>query len=145
MEIKRRENESDFAYKERLVVAKLDKELDLDWSDIAELIGEDCHPDHLRKTAYGIYESYKYRLQNAIDINGQDIIDTIEAKKIDLQKERYKLNDQRVAFNKMVRNRARQEEINEILVKAIDEANLPQLTSPSRLYKNMTKNLCWLA
>ena len=139
MELKRKENESDFAYKERLVVAKLDKELDLDWSDIAELIGEDCHPDHLRKTAYGIYESYKYRLQNAIDINGQDIIDTIEAKKIDLQKERYKLNDQRVAFNRMVRNRARQEEVNEILVKAIEEANLPKLTSPSKSPKKYDK------
>lgn len=127
MELKRKDGESDFAYKERLIVAKLDKEIDLDWSDIAELLGEDCHPDHLRKTAYGIYESYQYRLQSSIDITGQDIIDTIEAKKIELQKERYKLNDQRVAFNKMVRQKARQEEINEILEKCIAEGNLPKL------------------
>ena len=130
MELKRKQEESDFAYKERLIVAKLDKEIDLDWSEIAELLGEDCHPDHLRKTAYGIYESYKYRLENAIDITGQDILDTIEAKKIELQKERYKLSDQRVAFNKMVRQKARQEEINEIIEKCISEGNLPVLNVP---------------
>ena len=132
MELKRKQEESDFAYKERLIVAKLDKEIDLDWSEIAELLGEDCHPDHLRKTAYGIYESYKHRLENAIDITGQDILDTIEAKKIELQKERYKLSDQRVAFNKMVRQKARQEEINEIIEKCISEGNLPVLNVPAK-------------
>ena len=139
MELKRKPNESDFAYKERLIIAKLDKEIDLDWSEIAELLGEDCHPDHLRKTAYGIYESYKYRLENAIDISGQDILDTIEAKKIELQKERYKLSDQRVAFNKMVRQKARQEEINEIIEKCISSGNLPELERPTKLLTKYSK------
>jgi len=127
MELKRKPNESDFAYKERLIVAKLDREIDLDWSEIAELLGENCHPDHLRKTAYGIYESYKHRLENAIDVSSQDILDNIEAKKIELQKERYKLSDERIALNKIIRNKSRQEELNEIIQRCLSDGNLPKL------------------
>lgn len=57
----------------------------------------------------------------------KDILDAIEQQKIELQKERQKFFDQRNAFNKAVRERAREEELNEILASAIAEGNLPAL------------------
>ena len=105
MDIKRKPDEAYFPYKERLVVAKLEGEIDLDWSDIVELLGDGTHPDTLRKAAYGIYEAYKYRLESSLDISSQDVLEQLEAKKIEIQKERYKLFDQRNALNKIIREK----------------------------------------
>lgn len=64
MKLKREKNESKFEYKLRLYIAKLNKEIDLDWSEIVELIGEEISPDHARKTAYGVKEYYDYLHNN---------------------------------------------------------------------------------
>lgn len=44
----------------RLCKKKINKEIDLDWVEIVELLGVDISADHLRKTAYGLieYDSY---------------------------------------------------------------------------------------
>lgn len=57
---KRQEDENQFEYKLRLCLGKLKKEIDLEWDEIAELIGEDVSADHLRKTAYGLKEYHEY-------------------------------------------------------------------------------------
>lgn len=57
MDLIQLENESAFEYKVRLCNLKLNKEIDLDWSEIVELLGLDVHPDSLRKMAYG-YKEY---------------------------------------------------------------------------------------
>lgn len=51
----------------------------------------------------------------------------LELKKIELQKERQKFFDQRVAYNKIVRDQAREEELKEILERTIAGGNLPKL------------------
>lgn len=56
----RKENETNFEYKLRLCLAKLNKDIDLDWAEIVQLIGEDISADHLRKTAYGFKEYHEY-------------------------------------------------------------------------------------
>ena len=56
-----------------------------------------------------------------------DMLAKIDGKMIELQKERQKFFDQRTAFSKAVRERAREEELNEILVKAIEKGGLPSL------------------
>ena len=53
--------------------------------------------------------------------------DTMSVERIELLKERQKFFDQRNAFNKLIRERSRQEELNEILVDAVKSGNLPQL------------------
>lgn len=58
--MERRVGESKFEYKLRLCLAKLNKEIDLDWAEIVVLIGEDVSADHLRKTAYGLKEYFDY-------------------------------------------------------------------------------------
>lgn len=60
MNLKKGEHESKFEYKLRLCLGKLNKEVDLDWSEIATLLEEDVSADHLRKTSYGILEYHNY-------------------------------------------------------------------------------------
>ena len=56
----RLENETNFEYKLRLCKAKINKEIDLDWQEIVDLLKLDVSADHLRKTAYGIIEYDTY-------------------------------------------------------------------------------------
>ena len=53
-------NESNFEYKLRLCKAKINKEIDLDWQEIVDLLGLDISADHLRKVAYGYIEYDNY-------------------------------------------------------------------------------------
>src|SRR5690606_26253350 len=48
--------ESKFRHMVRLCVGKLNKENDLDWSEIIEMFGLGCSSDHLRKKAYAYKE-----------------------------------------------------------------------------------------
>lgn len=57
---KRLHNETAFEHKLRLCKAKINKEIDLDWQEIVEVLGLDVHYDHLRKTAYGLIEYDDY-------------------------------------------------------------------------------------
>jgi hypothetical protein len=60
-------------------------------------------------------------------IESSEIIGEIDAKKIELAKERQRFFDQRTAFNKIVRERAREEELNDIITRTIDSGKLPAL------------------
>ncbi|QJI52509.1 hypothetical protein [Psychrobacillus phage Perkons] len=54
--LEKQQNESNFEYKVRLCVAKLNKEHDLDWSELINLLNLECSQDHLRKLSYGYKE-----------------------------------------------------------------------------------------
>ena len=56
----RNDNETDFEYKLRLCKSKINKEIDLDWQEIVDLLKLEVSADHLRKTAYGIIEYDTY-------------------------------------------------------------------------------------
>lgn len=57
-------NETMFEWKLRLCKAKINKECDLDWQEIVDLLGLEVSADHLRKTAYGLieYDNYIHNL-----------------------------------------------------------------------------------
>lgn len=63
----RLENETSFEWKLRLCKAKLNKDIDLDWSEIADILELDVSADHLRKTAYGLieYDNYIHNCEGA--------------------------------------------------------------------------------
>jgi predicted phosphodiesterase len=61
------------------------------------------------------------------EISGDDPFSEIEKRKIELLTERQKFFDQRQAFNKLIRERSRQEELNEILLAAVASGELPSL------------------
>ena len=116
-----------------IVIGKLvDRTIDEDYEELSErLFGEgNCfNSSEVRKRMYGMKA-----IIEAIDRDGEASIQDenklseLDSKKIELQKERQKFFDQRAAFNKIVRERARQEELNEILVEAVKNGNLPRLS-----------------
>lgn len=118
------ENETFIEYKIRICLGKLDKEVDLEWSDIVKLLGMNCSSDHLRKTAYGYRE---YREKVKIDcrnrMSDNEILEEIEMKTLELQKERYKLADAKRLVNKQIRESARREFISDEMLQAIERLN----------------------
>lgn len=115
-----------------IVIGKLvDRTIDADYEDLSErLFGEgNCfNSSEVRKRMYGMkamIEAIERDGESAVVDN--DKLSELEAKKIELQMERQKFFDQRAAFNKVVRERARQEELNEILVEAVKSGDLPRL------------------
>lgn len=128
----RRENESDLQYHKRLVYGKLtDKTLaDMDYSELAELVyGQPYSSDVARRMMYGSKRTLE--LMDEARVSGErsgGIREEIDEKLIELKKERQKLSDMRIAFNKVVRDRVRQEELNEILESSVRSGNLPSLS-----------------
>lgn len=127
----RREGESDLQYHKRLVEGKLvDKTLaDVDYSELSELVyGQEYSSDVARRMMYGSKRTLDLISSDAESkIDGLDILTEIEGKKIELAKAQQKFRDQRTAFNKEIRERSRQEELNEILVDAVKNGDLPRL------------------
>lgn len=131
IDIARKPNESDLAYHKRIVYGKLvDKTLtDVDYTELAELAyGQPYSSDVARRMFYGSKRTLELiAADRAGDIDDVDILSELDEKMIELRKERQKFYDQRNAFNKVVRDRSRQEELNEIIVDAIHNGELPRL------------------
>jgi len=123
----RKENESTIDYLLRLTEIKLEeKPNDLDWQDIVDYCGFNCHYDSLRKalqpSEYGGYSIYKY-LKNKLAteiITDDKIIKQYESKRIELEKEKQRFFDQRSAYNKLVREDARWDELKDIVSYSIN-------------------------
>lgn len=131
MELYQKQNESNFEYQKRLVYGKLvDKTLaDIDYTELAEaLYGQPYAPDVARRMVYGSKRTLD-ALETDVKNGAVDMAElaSLDAKRIELLKERQKFFDQRNAFNKLIRERSRQEELNEILVEAVKNGNLPRL------------------
>lgn len=127
-DITRRLGESKHQYIKRLTYAKLvEKTLDLDYSELSELIfGVAYAPDETRKRLYGL----KYLLEvmeeekiNAID--DTSILNELEMKKIQLQKERIKNSTIKIELNKMLRQDARFELFLEEIKNSIESVKPP--------------------
>ena len=123
IELAKRPAESNYAHHKRIIQGKLgDKTLsDIDYSELAlYAYGKPYSSDVARRMFYG--SKYTLDLLNdekVEEIKGFDIISEIDGKVIELKKEQQKFYDQRNAFNKLVRERSRQEELNEIIINAI--------------------------
>lgn len=131
VDIERKENESRLDYHKRLIYGKLvDKTLsDMDYTELAELVyGQPYSSDVARRMMYGSRRTLELmNAERVSDITDNSILSELDEKMIELRKERQKFYDQRNAFNKIVRDRSRQEEINEIIVNAINSGELPRL------------------
>lgn len=131
MDIERKQNESQLDYHKRLVYGKLvDKTLsDMDYTELAELVyGQPYSSDVARRMLYGSRRTLELMDSERIGgIEDNSILSELDEKMIELRKERQKFYDQRNAFNKVVRDRSRQEELNEIITDAIENGELPRL------------------
>lgn len=128
MSIKRRDGESYLAYAKRITNGKVDGTLDIDYVEWGNaLIDKEYSSDNFRKSFYVISEMLKnIDIEVEDNFTEDDLLRELENKKIELQKEKIKFQDQRNAFNKLIRERARQEELNELIVSTINN-NLPKL------------------
>lgn len=144
IQIERMPSESNLDYHKRLVYGKLvDRILDLDYTELAELVyGQPYSSDVARRMLYGSRRTLELldseRLSEA---RNSSVLSEIEAQKIELKKERQKLFDQRNALNKIIRDRSRQEEINEILVDAIHGGELPELAYQPNMIETSNNDL----
>ena len=131
MEITKRADETPLQYHKRLVYGKLvDKTLsDMDYTELSELVyGQAYSSDVARRMMYGSRRTLEMMdKERASEVGDKDVLSELDSKMIELRKERQKFYDQRAAFNKVVRERSRQEELNEILVDAIKNGDLPRL------------------
>lgn len=114
------------------MIGKLvDRTIDDDYEELSErLFGEgNCfNSSEVRKRMYGMKAIIEAIERDGVEsIQDEDTLSALDAKRIELQKERQKFFDQRNAYSKLLRERSRQEELNEILVEAVQSGNLPQL------------------
>ena len=131
--LEKRPGESNLDFHKRLIYGKMvDKTLaDVDYSELAPLVyGQEYAGDNARKMMYGSMRT----LQLMDECNAEefaagdaDVLNKIDLKQIELKKEQQKFYDQRNALNKLLRERARQEELNEIITSAVTNGNLPEL------------------
>ena len=127
------ENENDYEYGLRLIEIKVEQNpIDLEWSDIVDLLGLNIHYDSLRKAAnvtpYSGYNVMKYYKEKHATENAESsYLDELDEKVLEFKKERQRFFDQRNALNKVVRDMARKDENNEIIQKAILNGVFPRL------------------
>ena len=138
MELGRRENETALQHHRRLIYGKLeDKTLaDVDYSELAEYIyGQPYSSDVARRMCYGSkktldlidQERETEAVQAAVTSGDTSLLDDLDLRRISFEKERQKFYDQRAAYNKLLRERAREEELNEIIQECVTSGSLPEL------------------
>lgn len=139
--IARQQGETDLQYHRRLVYGKLvDKTLsDVDYTELAEATyGQPYAPDVARRMFYGS--------KRTLDLVAKEGISPVQCDDIDkriaeMKVERQKLIDQRTAYNKSIREVARQQELTEIIEKAVNNGSLPKLDPPAQKNESSEREL----
>ena len=130
--LSRRDGETALEHHRRLVYGKLvDKTLaDYDYSELASYVyGKDYSADVARRMLYGSCKTLELADQEYVgSIEDRDIISEIDAKMIELKKERQKFYDQRREYNKLISHDGRMENILEIL--SVSAAKLSESVGP---------------
>lgn len=119
---KRLKDESDEAYQIRLTLMKQDG-IDIDWSEIAELVGDGRSSESYRKDSYGIKRMNKAIQQEKLKNSDNEELDKLNEKLKDIKKEKVKLNDLRTLVNKETRELARVENIYDLFKEEINNLN----------------------
>lgn len=131
MQLERRIDETALQHHKRLVDGKLaDKTLaDVDYSELSEYVyGQAYSSDVARRMMYGSKKTLELIDEERIAaVSGDQISDELDLKMLELQKERQKFYDQRMAYNKLLRERAREEELNDIIRECINSGRLSKL------------------
>ncbi len=129
--LSKKPNETDLAYHKRLIYGKLvDGTLvDEDYSELAPYVyGKEFSTDVARRMMYGSCRTLQLVDAAVKDSFTSDAaLSELDSKIVEMKKERQKFCDQRNALNKVIRDRARQEELYEILLSAVSAGELPSL------------------
>lgn len=132
--------EDNYEYGLRLITTKIEQNPeDLDWQDIVDYVGLDCHRDSLRKacsvTPYSSYKVMQYYRQKVMEgeVTTESERCELDSKITEFQKERQKLATEKLEYHKMLRESARDDLIFEKLADAIKA--LPEHEIPCARYK----------
>jgi predicted phosphodiesterase len=116
------------------LIGKVEGNVNMDWSEVCDYIGADIHPDSLRKafatTEYGGYSVAKYLMDKTANELTEDMLASLEKKKVEEYKERVRLQDARREYNKELRTEARYENLVDTMKCAI--AEMPNLELRSK-------------
>ncbi len=117
----KKENETWLQFADRILSAKESGILDLDRCEIyALLFGESLSSDESRKRLYAVRSVIDIlRREQLGNISEQDILAEIISRQQELQKEKYKVQTEKIALNQMLREQARFELFVETAVAAI--------------------------
>lgn len=140
----KQKNETQFEYMKRLTFNR--KELGLSYSQWAKLVADyDCSDDNGRKILYGV-RSLLLKLEDELEDglkveigeaeNLQELIQELEEKKIELFKEKVKLQDQRRNYFSLIRTEARWESLMDLIrenLEKLEPMKLPVANSVSSL------------
>ena len=124
------ETETDWYY--RIIFGKVNKEVKMSWNDICLMLGLSCSGEYLRKIAYGIkaYADYLDARNEESRAAGrnQTLFDELEEKKMALEREKMRMQDQRRELKKQLRMWSRAQHVQEEIAKAIEKnIDLPVL------------------
>lgn len=140
----RKEGETDFEYGLRLIEIKVEqKPDDLDWEDIVEAAGLDCHRDSLRKAAsvtpysgYAVAQYFKRKFAGEGKPDQEEYLGELDFKIMQMRKETKRFYDQRREFNKLVDRIGREENLEDRLVDAAVALN-------EQIPLRMDKGVCY--
>lgn len=126
-----REGEELYEYGLRLIAIKIEeKPDDLDWEDIVEATGIECHRDSLRKAAavtpysgYQVMQYMKAKYAKEGSRNPNEYMEELDIKLAAIRKESKRFYDQRREFNKLVDKLGRAENLEDRLVEAAESLN----------------------
>lgn len=131
-DLKRAPSENDLQYIWRICSAKDAGTINLTWEEVAEILNREIIKDESEFLGESAYRK-KYQQAKAFYDSvfshqiSSDYHEQIVEQRRELQKERYKLFDERNAYNKVIRARTREEELNEIIERTVSAGNLPRL------------------
>lgn len=129
MDIYKSPGESEEAYIWRIGQAKDKGILDMDWNEITRLINTQFRTDETEYRCESVYrkayaQAKRFYEAGVFDSEDKDrYIQEIKDAKQELQKEKYKLFDERAALNRKIREQSRCESFIDIVKRTIDEHN----------------------
>lgn len=100
-----------FEEKVNLCLQKLNRDTDLDWSEIVGELGLDCSADHLRKLSYAYKEYNDYIQQKGLNSISMEMKQKLNEQLIEIKKQKVQLSDLRTEVNKQSRHQARYEQL----------------------------------
>ncbi|MCY7865913.1 metallophosphoesterase [Bacillus spizizenii] len=125
-EYMQRPEEDTLDWKYRLILGKANKEVKLNWNEIANLLGLNCSGEYLRKTAYGILEYVRWQEEQQLQNEDEDTvfesieaINKLEEKRMALERTKIQAQDQKRQVKALLREWARAEKIKDDIQKAV--------------------------
>lgn len=142
MEIKRGENESKFDYIKRVTNGKRDKTLDIDYCEWSLLVyGQEYSSDVARRMFYGVERllqvfDEEVEITSKNTLSEDDFLKELDLKKLEIEKERKKLQATKLEMNRKITHDARFELFYENVKEAFTALPVPQFNPVKKSYGN---------